>query len=173
MRCLYALIEKALRWSLHPKVRSRLITCLGARVGKNTRVDEVFFGNAVAGFANLTLADHVYIGPNCFIDLTGTVSVGARTAIAPSCSFLTHADPGSTWGNSLAKVYPREVAGICIGSDCWIGAGVIILCGVSIGNGSVVAAAAVVTKDVPGNVLVGGNPARVLKSLGPEIPVCQ
>ena len=129
------------------------------------RVNEVFFGNLIGGFQKLKLDDGVYIGPNCFFDLTGPIEIGARTAVSPSCSFLTHADPGSMCGNILAKHFPRKIESIHIGSDCWIGAGAILLCGVSIGNGSVVGAGAVVTKDVPDGVLVVGNPARILKSI--------
>lgn len=54
-------------------------------------------------------------------------------------------------------------APITIGDDCWIGQYVRICKGVSIGNGSVVAANSVVTKDVPANCIVAGNPARVVK----------
>lgn len=162
---LYHFLEKILRWSLHSKIRSRLLSWCGASVGDNVRVDEVILTNVNCGFRNLNLNDSVYIGANCLIDLAGTIKVGARTSISPSCSLLTHADPGSLWGNCLAKIYPRRVSGISIGSDCWIGTGAIILCGVTIGNGSVIGAGSVVTKNVPDNAVVGGNPAKILKIL--------
>ena len=53
-----------------------------------------------------------------------------------------------------------------IGRDCWIGEGAVILDGVTVGNGCVIAAGAVVTKDVPDFSIVGGVPARVLKRRG-------
>ena len=163
--CLRTFLEKLLRWALHPKIRSRLLSCCGANIGRNVRVKEIFLANLNAGFGNLTLHDGVYVGANCLLDLMGTIEVGARTAISPSCSLLTHADPVSMCGNRLAAIFPKKVEGIRIGSDCWIGAGAIILCGVSIGDGSVVGAGAVVTKDIPENVIVVGNPARILKSI--------
>jgi maltose O-acetyltransferase len=121
------------------------------------------------GFRNLAVADDVYVGPNCTIDLSDQVSIGARTSISPSCSLLTHADPGAAWGNRLSAQYPRKTAPIAIGSDSWIGAGAIVLAGVTIGSGSVVGAGAVVTHDVPDGALAAGSPARVLRMLS-DVP---
>lgn len=166
--CLYALVEKIIRNSLHPRVRAILLGACGARIGADVRVEEVQFSHLLNGFRNLTLGDHVYVGPNCLIDLTAPFVVGERTSISPSCSFLTHADPGATWGNQLSAPYPRKVASIRIGSDSWIGAGAVVLCGVTVGSGSVIGAGAVVTRDVPDRALVAGNPARVVRTLESE-----
>jgi len=163
----FTFIEKVIRWSLHLKIRGHLLSCVGAKIGKSVRVSEVFFANlyGVGRFSNLTLHDNVYIGPNCLFDLTGKVEVGAYTAVSPSCTFITHSDPGSMTGNRLTDIFPRKVEPISIGSHCWIGAGAIILCGVSIGNGSVVGAGAVVNKNVPEGVVVAGNPAKIVRML--------
>jgi acetyltransferase-like isoleucine patch superfamily enzyme len=59
----------------------------------------------------------------------------------------------------------EDVRPVVIGQNVWIGSGGIILSGVTIGDGAVVAAASVVTKDVPANALVAGNPARVIRFL--------
>jgi maltose O-acetyltransferase len=163
--CLYALAEKVIRNSLHPRVRALLLRACGARIGVDVRVEEVHFSHLLNGFRNLTLGDHVYVGPNCLIDLTEPIAVGDRTSISPSCSFLTHADPGATWGNRLSAPYPRKTAPILVGSDSWIGAGAVVLCGVTVGSGSVIGAGAVVTRDVPDDALVAGNPARVVRML--------
>jgi maltose O-acetyltransferase len=56
-----------------------------------------------------------------------------------------------------------------IGSDCWVGGNVTILPGVTIGNNVIIAAGAVVTKDVPDNVIAGGVPARILKENGENV----
>lgn len=165
--CFYALLEKAIRNSLHPRVRAKLLGLCGARIGSDVRVDEIQLSHLLDGFRNLTLGDHVYVGPHCLIDLTDGVFVGARTSIAPSCSLVTHADPGAKWGNRLAEPFPRKTAPIRIGADSWIGAGTVVLCGVTIGSGSVVGAGSVVTRDVPDNSLAVGNPARVVRTLEP------
>lgn len=60
---------------------------------------------------------------------------------------------------------PEFGAPITIGEDCWICGNVIVLAGVTIGNGSVVGAGSVVTKDVPPNCVVAGSPARIIKRL--------
>lgn len=163
--CTFFIIEKILRWSPHPKIRSSLLAIFGANVSKDVRVEEVCFVGLECGFVNLILSDSVYIGPRCIFDLTETISIGSRTVISPNCLFLTHADPGSKWNNILAINYPRKVKKILIGSDCWIGAGTTILCGVSIGNGSVVGAGSLIIRDIPENAVVVGSPGRIVKLL--------
>ena len=59
---------------------------------------------------------------------------------------------------------PKHDAHIVIGNDVWLGTGVIVLAGVTIGDGCVVAAGAVVTKDIPAGSIAGGVPARVLRA---------
>jgi acetyltransferase-like isoleucine patch superfamily enzyme len=168
--CLYTIFEKLLHWSIHPKIRGRLLRYCGAKVGSSVRVHEVTFWNLIGGLKNLKLDDYVYVGANCFFDLTAPIEIGARTAISPACIFITHSDPGSYCGNILSKAFPRKIGRIRIGSDCWVGAGVTILCGVSIGNGAVVGAGAMVMSDVPHNVLVIGNPARISKTISSDTP---
>lgn len=95
--------------------------------------------------APVLIGDRVLIGPDVCI-CTGTHAVEA-------------ADRASAAGTSFA--HP-----IRIDDDCWIGAGATILPGVHIGKGSTIAAGALVAKDVPSEVVVGGVPAKVIKRLG-------
>lgn len=117
----------------------------GCDCGKN-----IFIGNDFTGNFNLTIldihevhiGDHVMIGPNTLITTVGhPLSPKARRA------------------------YMAKAAPISIGNDVWIGGNVTILPGVNIGNNVVIAAGAVVTKDVPDNTLVGGIPARKMRDL--------
>jgi acetyltransferase-like isoleucine patch superfamily enzyme len=91
------------------------------------------------------------------------VFIGDRTLVGPSvciCTGTHDVDPSirQEQGGSFARA-------IRIGDDCWIGARAVILPGVTIGDGSIVAAGAVVSKDVASNCVVGGVPARVIRHL--------
>jgi len=127
---------------------------------------------------------HISIGDNCFVNANcvfldcNRITIGANTLIGPTVQLLTatHAasaaerlvfddpdDPGRA--RYLNRAHPVE-----IGPDCWIGAGAIILPGVSIGAGTTIGAGSVVTRPVPANVLAQGSPARVIRSLEPARP---
>lgn len=117
-------------------------------VGKNIRVGDDFLTNynvKILDVAPVTIGDYCMIGPNTVI---------------------------SSVGHPLDAKGRREhlslTAPIVIGDDVWIGANCVILPGVTIGNNVVVAAGAVVTKDVPDNCLVAGVPAQVKKTLASE-----
>ena len=118
--------------------------------GKN-----IFIGNDFTGNHNLTILDirEVYIGNN--------VMIGPNTLIT------TVGHPLSPKGRRQYHAFAQPVR---IGNDVWIGGNVTTLPGVTIGNNVVVAAGAVVTKDVPDNTLVGGVPARKLKEIEDDIP---
>ena len=111
----------------------------------------VHFGNNVYANFNLTLVDdtHIYVGDN--------------TMFGPNVVVATAGHP----------VLPelREKIGqfnipVHIGKNCWLGAGVVVLPGVNIGDGSVIGAGSVVTRDIPANVVAVGNPCRVLRQIG-------
>jgi len=115
----------------------------------------------------------------------GPVAVGLQTWIGPNCSFYTHLD-APIWIGNCCDIAPdvsfvtgsheigssdrRAGAGggkpIHVGDGCWIGTRVTLIGGVRVGRGSVIAAGAVVTEDVPENSLVGGVPARFIRQLG-------
>ncbi|WP_186056545.1 sugar O-acetyltransferase [Burkholderia gladioli] len=103
----------------------------------------------------------VFINQNCtFCDLGG-IDIGDQVMIGPNVSILTSGhpvEPSRRRSGVMAKP-------VLIESNVWIGAGAIILGGVTIGENSVVAAGAVVTRDVPRDTLAGGNPARVIRSI--------
>jgi acetyltransferase-like isoleucine patch superfamily enzyme len=166
----YILLEKLLRWSVNPRLRSRLLVFFGATVGANTRIYEIHLFNLKDGFKNLRIADNVHIGPGCRLDLEGGLTIGSRSTLSPGVTILTHADPGRHHGSRLAALYPPLTKEVAIGSDCWLGANVTVLAGVKIGNLAVVAAGSVVTADVPPEVLVAGAPARPKKKLTTGLP---
>jgi acetyltransferase-like isoleucine patch superfamily enzyme len=116
----------------------------------------------VAESAVLELGDHVFIGRGTEIDVLGSVTVGAHTVIAPRCLITDHNHgilPGLRIDQQSCSVEP-----VAIGSDVWLGTGVVVLPGVKIGDGAVVGANSVVTKDVAPMTVVAGAPARFLRA---------
>lgn len=106
----------------------------------------VFVGKNVYCNSNVTLLDDapIYIGDKCNI----SCNVVIATSYHPT-------DPQE---RLLGKVYSKEIH---IGNNVWIGANVVILPGVTIGDNSVIGAGSIVTKDIPSNVIAYGNPCKV------------
>jgi acetyltransferase-like isoleucine patch superfamily enzyme len=130
------------------------------KMGKNVhcKLSTFFF----SPHKDITLCDNVGIGPGCYF-LCDTL-IGNKVMIAASVAFLNSDDHvhnlvGKTiWDSGRGDQYK-----IIVGDDVWIGHGVIILSPAIIGKGSIIAAGAVVTKDIPPYAIAGGNPARVIK----------
>lgn len=113
------------------------------------------------GGPNMRVGRNVFINQNCtFYDLGG-IDIADDVMIGPNVSLITSGHP----------THPAErrdgvvAKPIVVERNVWIAAGAIVIGGVTIGENAVVAAGAVVTKDVPPNTLVGGNPARVIRSI--------
>ena len=99
---------------------------------------------------------------NCCILDVNTVSIGHNVLLGPNVQIYTATHPLNAHERNHGLEYALPVT---IGNDVWIGGGANICPGVRIGNGAVIGAGAVVTKDIPENVFVGGNPARIIKSI--------
>jgi acetyltransferase-like isoleucine patch superfamily enzyme len=105
---------------------------------------------------------NVFINQNCtFYDLGG-LDIADDVMIGPNVSLITSGHPLEP-SHRRACVVAKPIV---IERNVWIAAAATIIGGVTVGENSVVAAGAVVTKDVPPNTLVGGNPARVIRSIG-------
>lgn len=111
----------------------------------------VHFGKNIYANFNLTLVDdtHIYVGDN--------------TMFGPNVTLATAGHP--VLPELRNKAYQFNIP-IHIGKNCWIGAGSVILPGVTLGDGSVIGAGSVVTKDIPSGVVAVGNPCRVLRKIG-------
>lgn len=109
----------------------------------------------------ITIGRNVFINQNCTLDDVGGIDIADDVLIGPNVSIITSGHPIAPSERRNGVIARRVV----IERNVWIAAGVIIIGGVTIGENSVVAAGAVVTKDVAANVLVGGNPARVIRSI--------
>lgn len=164
----FVLLEKLIRWSVNPRLRGRLLALFGATIGDNARIYEIQLFNLKDGFKNLRIADNVYIGPGCLLDLEVPITIGSRSTLSPGVTILTHADPGSSHGAALATSYPAQIKAVNIGSNCWLGVNVTVLAGVTIGDLAIAAAGSVLIEDVPSSVLVAGVPARLKKKVATE-----
>ena len=131
-----------------------------AKIGKRV----VFYpGVWIAPGRNLVLGDDVDLALGVLITTSGGVEIGERTLIGYRTQIISgnHKIPNNK--NTIFGA-GHEYSKVIIGSDCWIGANCIIMPGVSIGEGAVVAGGSVVTKDVEPFTIVGGVPAKKIKS---------
>lgn len=112
---------------------------------------------------SLKIGNNVGISQNAFISVRGNIIIGNDTIIGPNVTILAE---NHCFSNINEKIRNQDTirTGINIGENCWIGANVTILDGVTIGQGSVVAASALVNKNVEPYDIVGGIPAKVIKS---------
>jgi len=114
------------------------------------------------GDGGVRLGNHVEINNFSIINGTGGVDIGDDTLIGPGVRIISYQHQYSA--GQLIRTQSAEKGSIRIGHDCWIGANAVILAGITIGNGSVVGAGAVVTRDVPENQIAFGVPARIIVS---------
>ncbi|MBQ7779299.1 MAG: sugar O-acetyltransferase [Clostridia bacterium] len=140
--------------------REKLLKEMFAEIGEGCYIEpplhanwgghNVHFGNNVYANFNLTLVDdtHIYVGDN--------------TMLGPNVVLATAGHPIEP--SLREKVYQFNIP-VRIGKNCWLGAGVIVLPGITIGDNTVVGAGSVVTKDLPPNVVAVGNPCRVLRPI--------
>ena len=113
----------------------------------------------------IELDEHVFVNCNCVMLDAGRIHIGRHTLIGPCCQFYTPQHPMEP----VERREPKETAlPISIGEDCWLGGGVVVCPGVSIGDRCIIAAGSVVTRDIPSDSLAAGVPAVVKKSLKPS-----
>lgn len=146
--------------------------------------DSIVNGNYVIEneYGRITIGDRTFMGGGLFISVRG-ISIGNDVMFSWGCTVMDNDAHSLNWHDRISDVvdwkkglvenlvgkYKNwenvESAPVKIGDKCWIGFNVIILKGVTIGEGAVVAAGSVVTKDVAPYTLVGGNPARHIRDL--------
>lgn len=142
-------------------LRASLLKEMFAEIGENCYIEpplhsnwgghHVHFGKNVYANFNLTLVDdtHIYVGDS--------------TMLGPNVTLATAGHP------ILPELRERQLQynmPVHIGKNCWLGAGVVVLPGVTIGDNTVIGAGSIVTRDIPANVVAVGNPCRVLRPIG-------
>lgn len=139
------------------EVRSSLSQITGKSIDESTTV---FTPLQINYGRHTKIGKNVFINFDCvFLDLGG-ITIEDNVLVAPKVSLLSEGHP-VTPGNRATLTTGH----IHIKKNAWIGAGATIMQGVTIGENAIVAAGAVVSKDVPDNVIVGGIPAKIIKSI--------
>lgn len=137
---------------------------LGELFGKKTNawVEVPFFCDYGT---NITLGENVFFNFNCVVLDVAKVTIGDNVLFGPAVQIYTASHPINA---AERRTMLESGKPITIGSDVWVGGGVVICPGVTIGARSVIAAGSVVTRDIPSDVLAAGNPARVIRELSED-----
>jgi acetyltransferase-like isoleucine patch superfamily enzyme len=124
------------------------------------RPTNLYGGEAGVG---LKVGNNSSIGPYAYIGCSGYIEIGENVMMSPRVSIYSE---NHNFEDTTLPMISQGVARsfVKIEDDCWIAANSVILAGVTVGKGSIVAAGSIVTKDVPPYSVVGGNPAKLLKS---------
>lgn len=141
-------------------LREKMLREMFAEIGENCYIEPPFYANW--GGHHCHFGNSVYCNFGCtFVDDTH-IFVGDCTMFGPNVTVATAGHPILPELREQAYQYNASVH---IGKNCWIGAGAVILPGVTIGDNTVIGAGSVVTKDIPSNVVAVGNPCRVLREI--------
>lgn len=139
------------------EIRERLSEIIYSQIDKSTTVFVPFYTNFGK---HIKLGKNVFINHACtFLDLGG-ITIEDDVQIGPKVNLITESHPVDP-----TKRKHLDLKSILIKRNAWIGVGATILPGVTIGENSIVAAGAVVNKDVPDNCIVGGIPAKLIKAI--------
>jgi acetyltransferase-like isoleucine patch superfamily enzyme len=140
------------------RVRALFSELIGKRVDDSFLLIPPFF---TSGGPEITVGRNVFVNQNCtFYDLGG-LAIADEVMIGPNVSLITSGHPLAP---SERRAYVTAKP-IVIERNVWIAAGATVIGGVTVGENAVVAAGSVVTRDVAPNSLVGGNPARLIRSI--------
>jgi acetyltransferase-like isoleucine patch superfamily enzyme len=145
------------------RLRVKVLNLFGFRIGVGTSMWGLpkLIGSGKF-HQKLTIGSQCLFNVDCFFDLAGPIIIGGHVFIGPEVMLITG---GHEIGKPTYRLGPLSPQPILIEEGVWLGARCTILPGITIGRGAVVAAGAVVTKDVAPNTLVGGTPAKLIRDL--------
>ena len=161
VKCLDRLYDFNMTRPLEQEKRQALMKEMFAELGKGVYIEPPFHANW--GGAHCHFGDYVYVNFNVTCVDDTHIYVGENTMLGPNVVLATAGHPILPELREQGYQFNMPVR---IGKNCWLGAGVVVLPGVTIGDNSVIGAGSVVTKDIPANVVAVGNPCRVLRPIG-------
>lgn len=156
--------------------RNRLLKKLFGSIDGNTYLVQLPFYTCYG--CNIHVGKNFFANWNCVLMDHAPITIGDNVMLGPNVSILTTNHPISKEDRRVFQTddsfHPEKkglrevIAPVTIGDDVWVGTGAVILPGVTIGSGTVIAAGSVVTHDIPENVLAAGVPCKVLRELTDE-----
>lgn len=161
LKCLDRLYDFNMTRPTEGEKRTAMLKEMFAEIGEGCYIEPPFHAN----FGG----KHIHFGKNVYANFNFTcvddthIYVGDYTMIGPNVTVATAGHPILPELREKAYQYNMPVH---IGRNCWLGAGVVVLPGVTIGDNTVIGAGSIVTKDIPSGVVAVGNPCRVLREIG-------
>lgn len=139
--------------------RNSLMTQILGKTGKNFCIEPDFWCDY--GY-NIEVGENFYVNHNCVMLDCAKITFGNNVFIGPNCGFYTAEHPLDVETRNRGLEFAKPIK---VGNNVWFGGGVTVLSGVEIGDNVVIGAGSVVTKSIPSNVVVVGNPCKVLKEI--------
>lgn len=131
-------------------------------VGEACLIEQPFYADF---WERISVGDYFYANYNCVILAGNHIDIGDHVFLAPDVGLYAAGHPFDVEQRNAGLEYAWPIR---IGNNVWIGGGTKIMGGVTIGDNTVIAAGSIVTRDIPGGVLAGGNPCRVIRRLRTE-----
>jgi acetyltransferase-like isoleucine patch superfamily enzyme len=169
---------EAVGWGLRIEELPYIVGSGDIKLGANVRLSgksSITFGTGAGGRPELAVGDGTFIGHACGFVVGSSVRIGRHCLLATGV--MVYDQDGHPLDADRRRAGeptpPDQVRPVVLGDDVWVGFGAVILKGVRVGDRAVIAARSVVTKDVPADAVVAGNPARVVRAAaapGPADP---
>lgn len=141
--------------------REAMLRQMFAEVGEGCYIESPFYANF--GGHHVHLGNNVYTNFNLTLVDDTHIYIGDCTMIGPNVTIATAGHPIEPGLRSRGLQYNMPVR---VGKNCWLGAGVIVMPGVTIGDNTVIGVGGIVTRDIPSNVVAVGNPCRIMRPVG-------
>ena len=163
LECLDRLYDYNMTRPTETEEREALLKQMFAHVGQGCYIEPPLHANWAGRFVHL--GDNVYANFNLTLVDDTHIYIGDRTKLGPNVVIATAGHPIAPALRMKGLQCNKPVH---IGKNCWLGAGALVMPGVTIGDNTVIGAGSVVTKDIPANVVAVGNPCRVLRAIREE-----